>query len=70
MVQPYIRPIKIERWFVLSIGSSLMLVWHKLYIHLRLVAKSDVARNVSSTEFLHLFQFFVISDVSRNACLA
>ena len=23
MVQPYIRPIKIERWFVLSIGSSL-----------------------------------------------
>ena len=23
MVQPYIRPIKMERWFVLSIGSSL-----------------------------------------------
>ena len=49
MVQPYIRPIKMERWFVLSIGSSLQNRFHPN----KTLAESDGVPGMKCQNRLH-----------------
>ena len=66
MVQPHIRPIKIERWFVLSIGSSLS-PWLGVVFHpLSTLVESDGARKASSATFFQRVETYLNPDGLKN----